>query len=130
MSGPEHGHNTPSGENQEAAVLEAREGVKERRMSNGKNGHGVWRWIAASLLAVLMLLIGGMAGDWVASFRYSRLHGRMTEHERMVGHPVMVQRVTDQDENNRESLERIEEKLNRQSIILREIEKTISDQGR
>ena len=96
----------------------------ERRV-NIENVH-VWKWISAALLGVLMLLLGALSGDLTASMRYSRLHQRMTDHERMEGHPVMTQRVTDLEEQNRRSLSEIKNKLERQSIVLREIEQSIA----
>jgi hypothetical protein len=127
MCAPEPGLNTPEDVVAEARRLAERDGIIERRM-NTDNVH-VWKWIAASLLGVLMLLLGAFGGDVAASFRYSGLHQRMTDHERLPGHPVMVQKVNDLDESINESLARIENKMERQSIVLREIEQGVRKNG-
>lgn len=86
----------------------------------------IWKWISATLAAGLMLLLGALGGDVSASLRYARLHQRMTDHERLQGHPVMVQRVYDLEEDNRVALSEIKAKLERQSMVLREIERSVS----
>ncbi len=68
------------------------EDAKEEMGLKPRN-QGLWKTIATSLFGVLMLLIGAFAGDFAASVRYTSLHSRMTDHERLEGHPVMTERV-------------------------------------
>lgn len=98
-------------------------GERHRRVTDI---NAIWKWIAASLFALVMLLSGAFLGDFAASVRYSGLHSRMTDHERIDGHPVMVEKVGAYQDSVNRQLSRIEEKLERQSVVLREIEQQVS----
>jgi hypothetical protein len=89
----------------------------------------IWKWVAATSVGLVLLLSGAFLGDFAASVRYAGLHGRMSEHERLSGHPVMEQKFQDLKEANQEALNRIEAKLERQSVVLREIERGIKANG-
>ena len=107
-------------------------GLESRRVGD----HGPWKWIASGLLGIVMFLFGAFAGDFAASIRYSSLSTKVEAHANSEGHPVMIQRVEDM----KEALVRIEasiaqqslvmnDRMQRQSIVLREIEQQVSANG-
>jgi hypothetical protein len=117
----------------EAAAMSRSGGMTETRRVGD---HGPWKWIASGLLGLVMFLFGAFAGDFAASIRYSSLSSKVEAHASSEGHPVMIQRVEDM----KESLIRIEasiarqgvimnDKLQRQSIVLREIEQQVTKNG-
>jgi hypothetical protein len=85
------------------------------------NGN-TWKWAAGALLSLVMFLLGAMAGDTIASIRFSGLTTKLEAHSELPGHPVVLQMVNDM----KRSQGRIEAKLERQSAILREIEQKVT----
>ena len=86
-------------EEDEQMADESQEHVLEHKMSVD-----VWKWIAASLFALLMFMIGGYVSA-------QRSDSRIDRHEELVGHPIMDVRVTNLEEKIDEELTEIKEAI-------------------
>ncbi len=71
-------------------------------MANGRlDASAFFRWAAGALLGVVLLGVGGFAGELRASSRYEDFDDKIGEvaaaeaaHEASLGHPVMVERIS------------------------------------
>ena len=94
----------------------------EAGMGAGQNnGVGVWKWAAGIMSSLVLLLVGAFIGDFAASIRYASLTTKFDNHAKLVGHPVMVQRV----QSIQEDLREIKDQQRDNSVVLDDIYRSL-----
>lgn len=76
-------------------------------------GNGRPKWVSQVLMGVVMLLIGGAAGNLFGERTAAMVKEALTTHEKAQGHSVLVERVNRIEQHVLNELEELTEELRR-----------------
>ena len=71
------------------------------------------KWVAQVLMGVVMLLIGGAAGNLFGERTAALVKEALSDHEQVQGHQVLVERVNRIEQHVLDELEELNEELKR-----------------